>query len=481
MPEDRHESVTGDHEAVLRDAREVLRDAVVSYRGRSVGTQAACDPRFAGAFNYRECFVRDFVPSALAYLADDEPEIVRNFLDAVDQVCAQGEKMDGQDLHPGVMPASFRVESEDGDERLEADFGNRAIGRVAPVDSMMWWAILLFVYQRATGDTNLARTPRYQRRLELSLDLCLKASFEVFPTLLVPDGCCMIDRRMGVYGHPLEIQALFSALLDVGRALLEPTESNRSLLDRAAHRRRALQTYVRDRYWLDRSRLTEIHRFRTEEFGSTSVNALNIHPDSMPEWVADWLPDGAGYMVGNLGPGRMDFRFFALGNLLAVLFALATEDQSAMLFRLYDDRWQDLAGDVPLRIVYPAVEGDRWRVLTGSDPKNWPWSYHNGGSWPTLLWPFVAAALRVGRRDLAERAFRQVASRCAADDWPEYYDGRSGRLVGRFANLRQVWTAAALLVSHRLLHHPDLGGWLEVDSAAGRDAGDEAQPPESAP
>lgn len=464
------ERVTGDLEDILQSARDLLQDAVVTYRGRPVGTKAACNPRFEVAFNYSECFVRDFVSVALVHLADGKPEIVRNFLLAVDDVCSRGERMAGQDLHPGVMLASFRVESEHGEERLRADFGNRAIGRVAPVDSMMWWAVLLLVYQRATGDIGLAQKPEFQRRLELSLDLCLKASFEVFPTLLVPDGCCMIDRRMGVYGHPLEIQALFGALLDVGLSLLEPSKENQSLLERAAQRQEVLKSYVRERYWLDRTRLTEIHRFKTEEFGSTSVNALNIHPDSMPEWVSDWLPDECGYMVGNLGPGRIDFRFFALGNLLAVLFALATEDHATNLFRLYDKRWKDLVGDAPLRITYPAVVDDEWRVLTGSDPKNTPWSYHNGGSWPVLLWPFVAGALRAGRRDLAQRAFDQVAARCAAEDWPEYYDGHQGSLVGRYANLRQVWSASGLLASHQLLHRPEILKWLQVDSAVRKSA-----------
>jgi hypothetical protein len=352
------------------------------------------------------------------------------------------------------------VETEDGEERLVADFGDRAIGRVSPVDSMMWWAIVLHLHQQATGDTDLAHTDAFQRRLRLVLDLCLKASFEVFPTLLVPDGSCMIDRRMGVYGHPLEIQALFFALLRIARTLLEPTNDHRQLLERAAQREADLCTYVRDRYWLDRARLTEIHRFRTEEFGSTSVNALNIHPDSMPEWVTDWLPESGGYLVGNLGPGRMDFRFFALGNLLAVLFGLATEDQATALFKLYESRWEDLVGAVPAKIAYPAVRGTEWRVLTGSDPKNRAWSYHNGGSWPVLLWPFVAASLRAGRRDLAEEAFRLARRRFPADSWPEYYDGRDGRLIGRYANLDQVWSATAYLFSHHLLHRSELLDWF---------------------
>ena len=34
----------------------------------------------------------------------------------------------------------------------------------------------------------------------------------MFPTLLVTDGSCMIDRRMGIHGHPLEIQVSYLIL-----------------------------------------------------------------------------------------------------------------------------------------------------------------------------------------------------------------------------------------------------------------------------
>lgn len=45
------------------------------------------------------------------------------------------------------------------------------------------------------------------------LKLCLADGFDMFPTLLVTDGSCMIDRRMGIHGHPLEIQVRSSAHL----------------------------------------------------------------------------------------------------------------------------------------------------------------------------------------------------------------------------------------------------------------------------
>lgn len=425
------------------------------YEGRPIGMIAADDPNVP-AENYWHCFVRDFVPSALVFLADGKPGIVRNFLEIVMQLRSQEREIAGHEIQPGVMPASFRVAKDKGGKQtLVADFGERAIGRVAPVDSMLWWLILLRVYVRATGDEAFAESRDCQHTMSLILELCLKEAFEVYPTLLVPDAAFMIDRRMGVYGHPLEIQSLFYGALQTARNFLKPATENLRIVERALKRQQALRTYIRIFYWLDLARLNEIHRYNTEEFGSGSVNMLNIYPETIPDWVADWLPENGGYFVGNLGPGRMDFRFFALGNLLAIIFGLATEEQAKRIMDLYEERWFELIGVMPIKIVFPAAERAYWELLTGSDPKNVPWSYHNGGNWPALLWAFVAAALKTDRQDLAHRAFEMACSKLQEDGWPEYYDGKSGRLIGRRANFNQTWSAASLIFSHQLLENPE--------------------------
>ncbi|MEW5825129.1 MAG: glycoside hydrolase 100 family protein [Pseudomonadota bacterium] len=435
-------------------ARALLESSLLHIDGRPVGTIASLDPRVP-AENYRDCFVRDFVSSALVFLLEGRPEIVRNFLDLILRLRGQQDELHGQQRAPGVLPASFKiVETLDGSHEVSADFGDRAIGRVAPVDSMMWWVLLLRAYTRATGDATFSRTPECQRGLRQILNLCLQSRFEVFPTLLVPDGSFMIDRRMGVDGHPLEIQALFHATLRAARELLIDEEASRWLIELASRREDVLRDYVREYYWLDMDALNRIHRYDTELFGHGIENALNIYPDSIPPWVPDWLPDDAGYLVGNLGPGHMDFRFFAQGNLLAAMFGLSSAGQSRALLRLFDLRWEDLIGTLPLKIAFPAVEGEAWRLITGCDPKNTPWSYHNGGNWPTLLWPFVAACLQHDRADLAQRAVRLIEARVARDDWPEYYDGRRGRLIGRKANRRQIWSASAFILARHLLDDP---------------------------
>ncbi|KAI9128851.1 hypothetical protein K1719_000334 [Acacia pycnantha] len=100
------------------------------------------------------------------------------------------------------MPASFKVShgcTAKMGETLKADFG-QSVGRVAPVDSGFWWIILLRAYTKSTGDTSLAELPECQKGMRLILSVCLSEVFDTFPTLLCADGCCMIDRRMGVYG-----------------------------------------------------------------------------------------------------------------------------------------------------------------------------------------------------------------------------------------------------------------------------------------
>ncbi|MFO7582419.1 MAG: glycoside hydrolase 100 family protein, partial [Guyparkeria sp.] len=344
---------------------------------------ASLDPR-APADNYRDCFVRDFVSTAFLMLLEGRSEVVREFLALILRMRGQQEELEGQQIAPGVLPASFRVVTlDDGSEELSADFGDRAIGRVAPVDSMMWWTVLLRAYVRFTGDTAFAHTPEVQRGLRMILSLCLQSRFEVFPTLLVPDGSFMIDRRMGVFGHPLEIQALFDMTLRAAD-LLTVDEGSHWLIDLAATRRQVLRDYVRRYYWLDLDVLNEVHRFSTEKFGHDIDNVFNIYPESIPDWVPDWVPDNGGYFVGNLGPGRIDFRFFSQGNFLASLSGLATREQSRLQMQTMADRWDDLIGQMPVKLVYPAVTGSEWRLMTGSDPKNTPWSYHNGGNWPVL-------------------------------------------------------------------------------------------------
>ena len=442
---------------IVAEAWKALEDSIIYYYGRPVGSVAARDPDVE-ALNYNQCFVRDFVSSALLFLMNGKTEIVRNFL--VETLALQDEtkQMDYFNAGQGLMPASFKVATSYGEQFLTADFGEHAIARVTPVDSSLWWIILLRAYVKTTGDIALAHQPEFQKGLIHILKLCLADRFDMFPTMLVPDGAFMIDRRMGVYGHPLEIQALFYGALRAVRELLAPDRQGEIYSLVVDQRLRTLNFHIRTYYWLDIKRLNEIYRYQGEEFGDKAVNKFNIYPDSIPYWLTEWMPETGGYLAGNLGPARMDFRFFTLGNLMAIICSLSSPQESQWIMDLIEQRWDDLVGNMPMKICFPAVEGLEWKILTGCDPKNVPWSYHNGGNWPVLLWLLAAAAQKTGRPHIARNAIALAEKRLSQDQWPEYYDGKNGRLVGKQARKYQTWTISGLLLAKHLMSHPgDLG------------------------
>lgn len=447
---------------IVTEAWKSLEDSIIYYYGRPVGTVAARDPDVE-ALNYNQCFVRDFVSSALVFLMQGKTEMVRNFL--VETLALQNEpkQMDCFNAGQGLMPASFKVATSYGEQYLTADFGEHAIARVTPVDSSLWWLILLRAYVKATGEMALAHQPEFQKGIILILKLCLADRFDMFPTMLVPDGAFMIDRRMGVYGHPLEIQALFYGALRAARELLAPSRQGEIYTLVINQRLNTLNFHIRHYYWLDIKRLNDIYRYRGEEFGDAAINKFNIYPDSIPDWLTEWMPEKGGYLAGNLGPAQMDFRFFTLGNLMAIICSLSSLEESQGIMDLIEQRWDDLVGNMPMKICFPAVEGLEWKILTGCDPKNVPWSYHNGGNWPVLIWLLVAAAQKTGRPHIGRLAIELAEKRLSDDLWPEYYDGKNGRLIGKQARKYQTWTIAGFLLAKELMANPDHLGLFSFD------------------
>ncbi|KAG9454939.1 hypothetical protein H6P81_007843 [Aristolochia fimbriata] len=430
-----------DPHSVVGDAWECLRRSVVYFRGTMVGTIAAQDPS-SETLKYNQVFVRDFVPSALAFLMNGEAEIVKNFLLRTLQLQASEKHVDCFTLAQGVMPASFKVnyDPNKGCDTLCADFGESAIGRVAPVDSGFWWIFLLRAYTRSTGDYSLAHSPECQTGIKLILSLCLSEGFDTFPTLLCTDGCCMIDRRMVSC-----LNIYFFIPLDCTRIVLVSVKCPLKV---------AFSFVLREKMWqfpLNYDNLTVDHSWIL-----LLPPPCNVIPESIPEWVLDFMTMKGGYFIGNVSPARMDFRWFALGNCIAILSSLATQEQSVAIMDLIEERWSELVGAMLLKVAYPALETYEWKIVTGCDPKNTGWSYHNGGTWPVLLWLLAAAGVKTGRPQIASRALKLAEKRLSKDGWPEYYDGKDGSYVGKQARKLQTWSVAGFLVAKMLVEDPSL-------------------------
>ncbi|KAK6138426.1 hypothetical protein DH2020_027836 [Rehmannia glutinosa] len=434
------------------EAWNLLRASMVYYCGNPVGTIAANDPLDSNTLNYDQVFIRDFIPSGIAFLLKGEYEIVKNFILHTLQLQSWEKTMDCHSPGQGLMPASFkvRVVPLDGDdsateEVLDPDFGEAAIGRVAPVDSGLWWIILLRRIWKMLRRPSVQERIDVQTGIKMILKLCLADGFDMFPTLLVTDGSCMIDRRMGIHGHPLEIQALFYSALLCAREMLAPEDASADLTMALNNRLVALSIHIREYYWIDMKKLNEIYRYKTEEYSFDAVNKFNIYPDQIPPWLVEWMPNKGGYLIGNLQPAHMDFRFFSLGNLWAIICSLATKDQSHAILDLIEAKWSDLVADMPLKICYPALEGQEWRIITGI---------------LGLTTMEAPGQLCSGRPDIAEKAIKIAEKRLARDKWPEYYDTKGARFIGKQAHLFQTWSIAGYLVAKLLIENPNAANIL---------------------
>jgi Alkaline and neutral invertase len=127
---------------MLKEAWKLLENCVVEYKGKPIGTRAAKD-KTSKSLNYNQIFMRDFAVSAFAFLMNGNYEIVKNFLEITVKLQSKESEMDCFLPARGTMPASFKVDSSSDGETLIPDFGEKAIARVAPVDSIFWWLYIL--------------------------------------------------------------------------------------------------------------------------------------------------------------------------------------------------------------------------------------------------------------------------------------------------------------------------------------------------
>lgn len=80
-----------------------------------------------------------------------------------------------------------------------------------------------------------------------------------------------------------------------------------------------------------------------------------------------------------------------------------------------------------------------------------------------LLWLLIAACIKTGRPLIARRAIELAEARLLKDNWPEYYDGKQGRYVGKQARKFQTWSVAGYLVAKMMLEDPSHLGMISLE------------------
>ncbi|CAL8164833.1 unnamed protein product [Prunus armeniaca] len=266
-------------------------------------------------------------------------------------------------------------------------------------------------------------------------------------------GTAIDDFTLGIYGYPIEIQALFYFALRCAQGLLEQELDAKELLEQIGKRLTDLRSHP-NCYWLNVAQL-KIYCYKTKEYSHIAAGKFNFIPDSIPAWVLDFMPLREGYFIGNVSTGRMDFWWFLVGNCVPILSSLATPEQATAIRDLIEEHWEVLIGEMPLKIAYQALEGHEWTVIT--------MVAHGQGMKSkdrlnifiiALLWLFTAACIKASRLEMAKRAIEQVEWWMLKDNWPEYYDGKVGRYVGKEARKLVPRTVAGYLVAKLMMENP---------------------------
>ena len=80
-----------------------------------------------------------------------------------------------------------------------------------------------------------------------------------------------------------------------------------------------------------------------------------------------------------------------------------------------------------------------------------------------LIWLLTAACIKAGRPQIAKKAIELAESRLLMDQWPEYYDGKLGRFIGKQARKNQTWSIAGYLVAKMMLEDPSHLGMISLE------------------
>ncbi|GHF53593.1 glycogen debranching enzyme [Deinococcus metalli] len=193
-----------------------------------------------------------------------------------------------------------------------------------------------------------------------------------------------------------------------------------------------------------------------------------LYPISLTTTVLQERPYFLPYMAFR---GYAD-RFDTFGNLLAIVFGVASPVQTAKILDYIESAGVNQPW--PVRAIHPPVQpGDSdWREYYRLRNLNLPDQYHNGGVWPMIGGFYVAALVAAGRHDEARRQLGRLAelnhlSRTPGRDWDftEWAHGVSGRPSG-FAG--QSWSAAMYVYAHEAVGRGDVpffGGWAQGGGA----------------
>lgn len=313
------------------------------------------------------------------------------------------------------------------------DVKNREPQYRAYMDGTLWYILGVHFYYKNTGDTKFLKA--HEKSIEKGLSWMRHQDVDNFGLVSTQESSNWMD-LFSVRGKTLYDNALYYAALRVCK-----------------ERSRARLAYISFQhiFWIHESQAMLTERLRELSRLEKEVKNIRYLEDELIRIMKTcsnlgWRP----YFLAFYGFREYGDWFDSLGNMLAILFGLATPAQSKMIL--------DFAGQVgisephPIKAIYPPIfPGEReWRDYYKIGNLNLPHHYHNGGIWPFIGGFYVAALVKTKRMREAKSALEQLAManyKGKKYEWEfnEWLHGATGNPMGYE---KQAWSASMYIFAY---------------------------------
>ncbi len=139
--------------------------------------------------------------------------------------------------------------------------------------------------------------------------------------------------------------------------------------------------------------------------------------------------------------------FDSLGNLLAIVFDLATREQAEKIISYIKEK--RINEPYPIKAIFPPIKkGDKeWHDYFLDCAAGTPYHYLNGGIWPYIGGFYILALIKLRKFKEAEAELKKLAESNLEGNFPEWINPLNKRNHGRL----QAWNTGAYIAAYESL------------------------------
>ena len=355
--------------------------------------------------NYQRVWARDGVICGLAALASDDEKLIATFKNTLETLADNQHEI-------GTIPSNVLIS----EGKTEVSYGGLA-GRV---DAVTWFIIGMCQYASHQNEPEFV--VKYKTHIEKALALLNAWEFNNKHLLYVPLSGNWADEYITdgyvLYDQLLRIWALKSYNLFVKSAVLAKKIED--------------ITHQIESNFLPNSKQEKYHEKAYQELVFNK------------------------YLPCSFSPSGYKTQFDAFANALVVLLKIGTKETQNQILEFTSN----LASETKLGLVpafWPPVfqEDEHWNLLKNNckyEFRNFPYEFHNGGSWSMVNGFVGLAMLSQNQTENAAHLLEKINQANAVDDF-SFYENFNTDTKAPNGVAFCAWSAAATVLIHQSLHN----------------------------